>query len=128
MILDGAVASFLGQAVVGPDIFRAVNAGSINGQKKMTAQVGHFRQGLAPPQLAKNTSERPPDMGRVNVIQNGKHLGITGNDAYTVDAVQAFGLPKPPIVNASSEGSLSENMAKPLVRASSNGIETLVAR
>ena len=106
MVLDGAVASLFGQAVVGADILRAVDAGSIDGQQQVTAQAGQLRQHLAPLQLMKDTAESSPEMSRRDFIENGAHLGVAGDHSHAEDAVQTFRPLKPPLIKGEQGGIL----------------------
>ena len=112
MVLDGAVASLFGQTVVGADILRAVDAGSIDGQQQVTAQAGQLRQHLTPLQLMKDAAERLPDEGRHNFVQDGAHLGVTGDHSHAEDAVQTFRPLKPPLVKGEQGGILERKHGK----------------
>ena len=92
MVLDFAVAPLLDEAVVGTDIFRAMDAGSIHRQQQITAHAGHFLKDFPSLQLMQDVAERSPNVGRQDFIQCGTHLGVAGNRHNAVNAVQALGL------------------------------------
>ena len=58
VILHGAVAFFLGEAVVGTNPLRGMKAGAVNGQQQMSVQHGHAGQDLASLQAMEHRAER----------------------------------------------------------------------
>ena len=112
VVLDGAVAPLPGQAVVGADMLRTVDPGSVDGQQQVTVQAGHLRQHLAPLQLMKDTAESRPELGRRDFIENCAHLGVAGDHPHAVDTVQTFRPLRPPLVKGEQGGILERKHGK----------------
>ena len=64
----------------------------------MLTQHGHTGQGLASLQAMEHGAERTTQQRRVDRVEDGAHLRIAGDDAHTVDRMQAGGLQDPPAV------------------------------
>jgi hypothetical protein len=112
VVFECAIALLFDQAIIGADILRAVEAGSVDRQQQMIGETGHFFKDLAPLHLMKDTPERPPKKGWHYFVQSGSHLGVAGDHPNPVHTVQTFRLLMPPFVKGEQGGILERKHGK----------------
>ncbi len=64
----------------------------------MAVQQRHRLQFLGTLQPPKNSAKRRPQVGWINLVQDGSHLRVAGNVGHAIDRMQIFRLPAPPFI------------------------------